>query len=90
MVAPIERQTRVSHQLVGGEVSWLFSRQDRSDNVGGKKVQPHEARRIRHIWRGRRRTAGDEFDEFSPVSRGGEQEARHWRPSVRPISIGGS
>ena len=47
LVPPIERQTRVGHQLVGGELRGLLSRQDRGDDIGGEESQPHEARCIR-------------------------------------------
>ncbi len=47
LVPPVERQARVGHQLVGGELRRLLSRQDRGDDVGGEEGQPHDARRIR-------------------------------------------
>src|SRR5271170_8516207 len=47
LIPPIEGQTRVGHQLIGGETSGLISRQDRGDNIGCEKGQPHNPRRIR-------------------------------------------
>jgi hypothetical protein len=47
LIPPIEGQTRVGHQLIGGEARGLLSRQDRGDNVGCEKGQPHNPRRIR-------------------------------------------
>jgi hypothetical protein len=46
LLAPIERQTRIGHQLLGGEFGRLFAGQDRSDDVGGEKGQPQETSRI--------------------------------------------
>ena len=49
LVAPIEWKTRVDHQLTGGEVGGLFSRQDRSDDIGGEEGQPRETRCVRGV-----------------------------------------
>lgn len=47
LIPPIEGQTRVDHQLVGGEPRGLLSSQDRGDDIRGEEGQPHEACRIR-------------------------------------------
>ena len=40
LTPPNEGQTRVGHQLVGGEAGRLLSRRDRGDNIRGKEAQP--------------------------------------------------
>ena len=46
LFAPVERQARVGHQLVGGEFGRLFSGQDRGDDVRGEEAQPNDSRCI--------------------------------------------
>jgi len=46
LLAPIQGQTRVGHQLVGGQSGGLLSRQDRRDDVRGEESQPHQTRCI--------------------------------------------
>ncbi len=46
LIPPVEGQTGVGHQLVGGEAGRLPSRQDRGDNVRGEKSQSDKARCI--------------------------------------------
>jgi len=46
LIPPVEGQTGVGHQLVGGEAGRLLSREDRGDNVRGEKSQSNKARCI--------------------------------------------
>ena len=39
---PLERQTGVGHQLVGGEPRRLLPCEDRGDNIRGEESQPHK------------------------------------------------
>ncbi len=47
LVPPVERQTCIGHQLVGGELGRLFACQDRGDDVGSEEFQPHDPRCVR-------------------------------------------
>ena len=49
LIPPIEGQTGVGHQLVGGETGGLLSRQDRGDNIRGEESQSDKARCIRRL-----------------------------------------
>src|SRR5271165_3367553 len=47
LIPPIEGQSGVGHQLVGGEPRRLLPCKDRGDNIRSEKSQPHKARPIR-------------------------------------------
>src|SRR5271166_1281244 len=90
LIPPIEGQSGVGHQLVGGEPRRLLPCKDRGDNIRSEKSQPHKARRIRSrdpflVRDGlERRTVRPEHSlgDFLTTHEQSDQDRIHWRRIV--------